>query len=230
MIETPGGLKRLEAGDYVAPALYEADSAFNTLVDRVETAVPHTRTVNGHALSNDVTLTAEDVGAAPTSRTVNGKPLSQDVTLTPADVGAVPTTRRVNGHALSSDVALTAADVGAAGQMVNQVIPFTTYSNGLITYSNYLSGYMRDQFGRVDLWLTFSTTSGYFAGRTVVGILPEGYRTLYPIHAIGNMWSDQIAGNILVDQYIATNGEVVFYFPESSKYNRASFYISFQAE
>lgn len=63
MIETPGGLKRLESGDYVAPAFYEADSAFNTLVDRVEDAVPNTRTVNGKALAANITLTPADVGA-----------------------------------------------------------------------------------------------------------------------------------------------------------------------
>ena len=64
MIETPGGLKRLESGDYVAPAFYEADSAFNTLVDRVEDAVPTTRTVNGKSLAANITLTPADVGAA----------------------------------------------------------------------------------------------------------------------------------------------------------------------
>ena len=73
------------------------------------------------------TPTAEDVGAVPTSRTVNGKALSADITLsaadvsarpatwTPsaADVGAVPTSRTVNGKALSSNISLTAGDVGA---------------------------------------------------------------------------------------------------------------------
>lgn len=36
--------------------------------------------------------TAADVGAVPTSRTVNGKALSADITLSAADVGAIPTT------------------------------------------------------------------------------------------------------------------------------------------
>lgn len=39
-----------------------------------------------------------------TTRTVNGKALSSNITLSAADVGAVPTTRTVNGNALSSDV------------------------------------------------------------------------------------------------------------------------------
>ena len=73
------------------------------------------------------TPTASDVGAVPTSRTVNGKALSSNISLTASDVGArantwtptasevgaVPTTRTVNGKALSADISLTAADVGA---------------------------------------------------------------------------------------------------------------------
>ena len=38
--------------------------------------VPLTRTINGHALSADVNLTAGDVGAVPTSRTINGVDLT----------------------------------------------------------------------------------------------------------------------------------------------------------
>ena len=50
----------------------------------------------------------------PTTRTVNGKALSGNITLAAADVSAVPTTRKVAGKALSADVTLAAADVGAA--------------------------------------------------------------------------------------------------------------------
>ena len=92
--------------------------------------VPATRTVNGKALSSDVTLsaadvnarpntwtpTASDVGAVPTTRKINNKPLSADVMLSAADVSAVPTTRKVNNKALSADISLTAADVGGAAQ------------------------------------------------------------------------------------------------------------------
>lgn len=66
-------------------------------------AVPTTTTVNGHALSSNISLTAADVGARPTSWTP-----------TAADVGAVPTNRTVNGKALSANISLNASDVGAA--------------------------------------------------------------------------------------------------------------------
>lgn len=75
--------------------------------------VPTNRTINGKALSGNVTLAATDVGAVPTSRTVNGKALTVNITLSAADVGAVPTTRKINNKPLSADVTLTAADVGA---------------------------------------------------------------------------------------------------------------------
>lgn len=65
-------------------------------------AVPTTRTVNGQALSADITLDAGDVGARPSTWTPSA-----------ADVGAVPTSRTVNGKALSSNITLTAGDVGA---------------------------------------------------------------------------------------------------------------------
>lgn len=44
-------------------------------------------------------ITAEDVGAVPVERTVNGKPLSEDVTLTAKDVGAAA---EDHTHTLSS--------------------------------------------------------------------------------------------------------------------------------
>ena len=99
--------------------------------------VPTSRTVNGHALSADVTLDADDVGAIPNpsggttgqllTKTADGtawrnKPAytadevgARPNTWTPsaADVGAVPTTRMVNGQALSADITLDAEDVGA---------------------------------------------------------------------------------------------------------------------
>lgn len=75
-------------------------------------AVPTSRTINGKALTGDITLTAANVSAVPTTRKVNGKALSGDITLTASDVSAVPTTRKVNGRALSGDITLTLADLG----------------------------------------------------------------------------------------------------------------------
>ncbi|HEP0305454.1 TPA: phage tail protein [Providencia rettgeri] len=74
-------------------------------------AVPITRTINKKALSANIELTPEDVGAVPKTRTVNKKALSSDITLTPDDIGAVPTNRKINGMPLSSDVTITAGQL-----------------------------------------------------------------------------------------------------------------------
>lgn len=86
------------------------------------TYVPMARTVNGKALSSNITLSSTDVGAVPTRRTVNGKSLSVDINLTSTDTGSVPTTRNINGKPLSADVTLSSTDTGS--------VPVTTKING----------------------------------------------------------------------------------------------------
>lgn len=54
------------------------------------TKVDKTTTVNGKALSGNITLSPADVGAVPTTRTVNNKALDANITLGYADVGAAP--------------------------------------------------------------------------------------------------------------------------------------------
>ncbi|WP_202303478.1 tail fiber domain-containing protein [Dryocola clanedunensis] len=74
--------------------------------------VPLTRTVNGKALTADITLTSTDTGSVPVERTVNGHELSDDVVLTSSDTGSVPDTRTINGQVLSHDVVLSKDDIG----------------------------------------------------------------------------------------------------------------------
>ena len=130
-------------GDYTADMVGARPDTWTPSASDVG-AVPTSRTVNGKALSQDISLaasdvgarpdtwtpTASDVGAVPTSRTVNGKALSRNISLTASDVGArantwtptasevgaVPTSRTVNGKALSSNITLDADDVGALDQ------------------------------------------------------------------------------------------------------------------
>lgn len=97
-------------------------SAWDKLSETVDLSgyVPNTRTVNGHALSSDVTVTASDVGlgsvvnkgmdASPTSASDNYVKSGGVYT---ALAGKVSTSRTVNGKALSSDISLSASDVGA---------------------------------------------------------------------------------------------------------------------
>lgn len=90
-----------QEGDYTAEMVGARADTWTPSAEDVG-AVPTTRTVNGHALSANVTLDADDVGARPDTWTP-----------TASDVGAVPTTRTINSKPLSSNVTLTAEDVGA---------------------------------------------------------------------------------------------------------------------
>lgn len=72
---------------------------------------------------------ASDVGAVPTTRTVNGKALSSNISLTASDVGAVPTSRKVNGRALSSDINITSGDVFAQTTIVENGTNFNNLKN-----------------------------------------------------------------------------------------------------
>lgn len=80
-------------------------------------AVPTSRTVNGKALSSNITLSASDVSARPSTWTP-----------TASDVGAVPTSRTVNGKALSANISLVASDVGAAPSSHNHDDKYYTES------------------------------------------------------------------------------------------------------
>ncbi len=83
-------------------------SSQTDLQTALDAKVPATRTVNGHALSSNVTVSASDVGAPSGSGTSTGTNTGdQDLSV------LVPKTTTVNGHALSSNVSVTAGDVGA---------------------------------------------------------------------------------------------------------------------
>ena len=122
------------SGDYTADQVGARPSTWTPSASDVG-AVPTSRTVNGKALSQDISLAASDVGARPDTWT----PSAADVGALPTQtgtqgqllgftannvvgavaaptadsLGAVPTSRTVNGKALSSNITLDAEDVGA---------------------------------------------------------------------------------------------------------------------
>ena len=81
-------------------------------------AVPSSRTVNGKALTSNISLTAADVGALASTYTapvssVNGQTgaVVLSIPSQASDVGAVPTSRTVNGLALSSNITLNGGNI-----------------------------------------------------------------------------------------------------------------------
>lgn len=82
--------------------------------------VPTSRTVNGYALSSNVTISASDIGLGNVTNESKATMFtSPTFTGTPTVPGYVPTTRTVNGHFLSSNVSVTASDVGL-GNVTNE--------------------------------------------------------------------------------------------------------------
>ena len=75
--------------------------------------------IHNHAISDITSLETSLNAKVPKTRTVNGKALSANITLSADDVEAVPTTRTINGHELTSDITLTAADIGGIGTSSN---------------------------------------------------------------------------------------------------------------
>ncbi|PHM37847.1 phage tail protein [Xenorhabdus innexi] len=110
-----------------------ANQNATTAIKDAESKVPLTRTINDHALNNDIRLMASDVGAYSKEETdtriqANNEPVLHEVSqamklaetanhnATTAIKDAeskVPLTRRINGKELINDIKLMASDVGA---------------------------------------------------------------------------------------------------------------------
>lgn len=91
--------------------------------------VPKTRTVNGKPLEEDISLTAEDVGAAMTGHRHSAEDAGARPSTwmpTAEEVGAVPAGRSINGKSLSEDITLTADDVGTVPN-VEKELPTAKY-------------------------------------------------------------------------------------------------------
>jgi hypothetical protein len=140
----------------------------------ITNGVANTVTVNGHALSSNVTVTNADLGAVPTTTTVNGHALSSNVTVTNSDLGAVPTTTTVNGHALSSNVTVTTGDLGLgtmATQSASNVLisggviynpPTTASAGGTVVLSNGSDVYINPYTSNTSFTLPGSPSAGYY--------------------------------------------------------------------
>lgn len=103
----------VSSGSKIRTVLWSAiKTALNNLF------VPKTRTVNNKALSEDISLTAADVGADATGAATSAVSDHNSDTDAHSSVLAnyVKGTRKINNKALSSDISLSANDVGADAQ------------------------------------------------------------------------------------------------------------------
>ena len=148
-----------QSGDYTAEMVGARPSTWTPSAEDVG-AVPTTRTVNGKALSANISLTASDVGARASTWTP-----------TASDVGAVPTSRTVNGKALSSNITLTADDVNAASPPSSTTITLTTSGWSSNTQTVTVSGVSADETAQLIMPVPAlaSQTAYYEAGILVTG-------------------------------------------------------------
>lgn len=103
----------VSSGSKIRTVLWSAiKTALNNLF------VPKTRTVNNKALSEDISLTAADVGADAKGAATSAVSNHNSDTDAHSSVLAnyVKGTRKINNKALSSDISLSANDVGADAQ------------------------------------------------------------------------------------------------------------------
>ncbi len=89
--------------------------------------VPTTRTINGQALTSNITITAGDLGAVANTTTVNGHPLNANVTVSAGDVGLGNVTNTSDANKPVSTATQTALDLKlnkTAAQRTGTVIAF----------------------------------------------------------------------------------------------------------
>ena len=101
-----------------------------------------TTSANGYLTSTDWnTFNGKQAAGsyALQSTTVNGHALSSNVTVTNSDLGAVPTSTTVNGHALTGNVTVSASDVGL-GSVENTALSTWAGSGNLTTTGTITSG------------------------------------------------------------------------------------------
>ena len=148
-----------QEGDYTADMVGARPDTWTPSASDVG-AVPTSRTVNGKALSSNITLNASDVGA----RANNWTP-------TASEVGAVPTSRTVNGKPLSSNISLTADDVGAANPPTLRTVTLTTSGWSSNNQTVTVSGVSADETAQLIMPVPAlaSQTAYYEAGILVTG-------------------------------------------------------------
>jgi hypothetical protein len=161
--------------------------------------VATTTTVNGHALSENVTVTNGDLGAVPTTTTVNGHALSTNVTVTANDV--LPSQTGNSGKYLSTDGSnpawsstVNATWGGINGTLTNQTDLNTTLTGKLstanvstVSHPNTIPS--TGAGGTLDsTWLSLSTSNASAVGTTNITSTNRFYSTAANVTLATGTW------------------------------------------
>ena len=131
------------------------------LQSSLSSKVPTSTTVNGHALTSNVSVTAADTGAVSTATTVNGHPLSGNVSVTQSDVGLSNVSNVAAGTGSSQ---LVQRNASAYFPLINSA-PSTTSAAGV----NFPSGTAPTSPNVGDFW--YDGTHLYFNTGTLHDLL-----------------------------------------------------------
>lgn len=127
---------------------------------------------------------ASDVNAVPTSRTVNGKALSSDITLSASDVGALSDSTTIND--LTTSTQQDALNSGATSTNIGQIATNTSAIstiNGKIPSAASTSNQLADKAYVTDL---VQTNSAHFRGNWATWAAVPTSTTDYPADDDGN--------------------------------------------
>jgi hypothetical protein len=179
-LEAPAGGVSSVAGKTGDVILVEGDIV--NLTSDLAALVPQTTTVNGHALSSNITIAANDlgVGALPNGTTATTQlALDSSTKLSTtaysdaavavektralaAEALLVPKTTTVNGHALSSNVTITASDLGLSALATSGAWSDLQNATAALTLSNGANDSTFNHTSAVN-WTLANTTAAVLA-------------------------------------------------------------------
>ena len=110
---------------------------------------PSLKHAYNHATGGSDEITPESIGATPTSRTVNGKALSADITLSASDVGARPNTWTPSasdvGAYTKSETDTLLANAGSKPTSVLVTLASASWDNSALTQTVTVTGVVADE-------------------------------------------------------------------------------------
>lgn len=120
-------------------SIYQGGTALN----------PSLKHADNHAIGGGDVVTPESIGATPASRTVNGKALSADITLSASDVGArpntwIPSASDVGVYTKSETDALL-ANAGSKPTSVLVTLASASWDNSALTQTVTVTGVVADE-------------------------------------------------------------------------------------
>lgn len=191
-----GAPSALDTLNEIATQLGNDESAVSALTSAVASKVPQTRTVNGHALSADVTLTKTDVGlgAVTNDAQLKASQLSTDGTMAGNSDSLVPSQKAVRAY--------VAANAGGGGSSILRALgtlqAYTSPSVDAAPPPNVSLSFQNVSAAYANIWIDWNGTTW------MITFAPGGYNGGdFPIDSSSCASGSDYAGALLY--ILATN-------------------------